>query len=1330
MTSPGGGDINLATLWIPIVPETSHIGEAARRAGEEMKREFGYGFGSSEEFGAAIGSGILRGIERSDIPGVFDPIMGAISGKQALLIGSVAGAVTAGLDLVTHGVEAMLDMVVEAGEKVIDEVVEIGLKFDELNKSIILYTNDQTDQLENLQGMARDVYGELDVGAEKLGKNMAILSKQFDLSGETLKQLAYEVTELEGRFGGLDIQSLSAAMHQFGIEGKDISGVLQTIVDDARQTGTDVNKLEQAIVTTGPVFDQLGIGVYGASEAMSKMIQLGDRPEQIMRGIQREAAAMGKSGSSQDLRDFTMQLLDTMEAYKASRNTFQLEELSNTVWGSRFWATNLQNLETLRDAINGVGNSVRGMPIQKVIDDSRTVVEEWTLFQHQLELFVQPVGDTVMKSLQKGLQELQHWFEEHHDEILMKIQEYGHTFIRLLPDIQRFAADAVEFMGVFFNFAIKGFNDLVNLGGELVELWGKLSGNEEDVKLGERIIAETDKISKIDFTKISDALANGIRGIDLTNFQGELSKNLDEAIEKALKGPTGIDVHSGLMVSIKADPKKPDGGDSHDPLDFLGIPHDGLHIPTTLEPAPGTPGAPGGPGGGPWQGAPPGQSPPQQAPGQGTPAPPNTHWEPDPTNGGFKAVPNPGTSGPESGQPGHTPGSSWGDVWDYVKGWFDGKFQPPGDKGRNPNSPAPVIVPNSFTQFDSAGGVPIVQNADGTWGSTDPSWDHLMKRESGGQANIIQQIKDANSGPNAAQGLFQITPATWASAGGSQFGPSPAQASPYAQAIVAGNILRSNPSGSDWGAGAPGRENASDLLSGLGGMSYMPQGGGSGGDFGGLQQVIFSNPQTGQKTGEAGPFSGGGAPSSGQNQLVGPGTTDAGYYSADWEGHTGHVHTSWTTGPDGQPYGLPADTVIGQGESGFPGWVYDLGQRYGLIASTYSGHQVLSDGLQHGIDWWPAAGGVMYPGAGGYSGDQVDQLQTFASTMATSGAASGAGYAPMGSGGSSGGGGGGAQVYLADFHSGGGAPLSPGGHGGGGGGGGHHGGGGGKGTPYDPYKIPLQLDQRQDAIDDANRRIKDMQQTLDLDEARLPELKQKLEAANARMSGILPSDPEYASLHAAQVEAQVAYDRLNGEIDDLQKSKIPGAERKLTEAQMKAQEPLKGGGSTGGGQYSAAEQLGAGFLSGLASDLGMGNVLGGKTPDQWGIVKLLGGLAGYGVGLGNSMLGVEGANNVFGTSGAGPGLAAGLPGIPGLPSIAKLAAPFVLGPGGAAQHPGAVGPQPGPGSLPHGGNVIDSSINLTGNNFRDIHDVVRTVSNIQNSRAPGIYTSLPGVTMV
>jgi hypothetical protein len=63
--------------------------------------------------------------------------------------------------------------------------------------------------------------------------------------------------------------------------------------------------------------------------------------------------------------------------------------------------------------------------------------------------------------------------------------------------------------------------------------------------------------------------------------------------------------------------------------------------------------------------------------------------------------------------------------------------------------------------------------------------------------------------------LFQITPQTWAANGGTEFAPSARDATPQEQAIIAARIFNKNPTGSDWGAGLPGREDPTALAAGL-----------------------------------------------------------------------------------------------------------------------------------------------------------------------------------------------------------------------------------------------------------------------------------------------------------------------------------------------------------------------------------------------------------------------------------------------------------------------------------------------------------------------------------
>ena len=120
--------------------------------------------------------------------------------------------------------------------------------------------------------------------------------------------------------------------------------------------------------------------------------------------------------------------------------------------------------------------------------------------------------------------------------------------------------------------------------------------------------------------------------------------------------------------------------------------------------------------------------------------------------------------------------------------------------------------------------IPLVQNADGKWTSSDPEWAKLIDRESGGDATITQQISDVNSANgDPATGLFQITGGTWKRYGGAQYAPSAKDATPEQQAEIAAKIFEAN-NGRDWGVGLSGRESADALRAGLAGGKATPGG--------------------------------------------------------------------------------------------------------------------------------------------------------------------------------------------------------------------------------------------------------------------------------------------------------------------------------------------------------------------------------------------------------------------------------------------------------------------------------------------------------------------------
>ena len=236
----------------------------------------------------------------------------------------------------------------------------------------------------------------------------------------------------------------------------------------------------------------------------------------------------------------------------------------------------------------------------------------------------------------------------------------------------------------------------------------------------------------------------------------------------------------------------------------------------------------------------------------------------------------------------------------------------------------------------------LYQDETGRWRSSLPGWDQLIQRESSG-INQRQGIIDANSGGNEAEGLFQITPQTWAANGGSQFAPSALSASPYDQAQVAANIFGRNPSGSDWGMGLPGRENPAQLMAEIqganpamlgmpgmnnlgsgpsqsvtGGRAYgagLPASSGASWSGGGLIGSALSGAM-GAAGGAAGGFGGGAAAAGSQMamQLLGRAAGAAGQYAGNAVG--GVLETFML---NGSALGDPSSSWVGRILGGIAG---------------------------------------------------------------------------------------------------------------------------------------------------------------------------------------------------------------------------------------------------------------------------------------------------------------------------------------------------------------------------------------------------------------------------
>ncbi len=229
-SSVGGGAVNLATLWVPVLPEVS-------------------GFASH------LAEGIL-------------------------------GAATfAVIDKFTGIFGEMVSKAVEGATEVAKGIVEIGDVFDELNKKVVTFTDATGPALEQLKDVAGTVFSKMDIDVKGLGETMDVLHQRLGLTGSDLEKMTYDFEELTSRMGNLDPRQFTAVLDAFNVDGANADAALRTLAGDAQHFGDTLGGLTSSMATAGPVFELLGINFNSGAEAMAKIDALGPNAMKVMNGL-------------------------------------------------------------------------------------------------------------------------------------------------------------------------------------------------------------------------------------------------------------------------------------------------------------------------------------------------------------------------------------------------------------------------------------------------------------------------------------------------------------------------------------------------------------------------------------------------------------------------------------------------------------------------------------------------------------------------------------------------------------------------------------------------------------------------------------------------------------------------------------------------------------------------------------------------------------------------------------------------------------------------------------------------------------------------------------
>jgi hypothetical protein len=1139
----------------------------------------------------------------------------AVSAKAAtassLLGGAMGGAVVLGAQAVVGAFDDVIELgehlfegAVEATRRAGEALLDLGEKYEGLDHQVLEFSGATGDALTELQEHAAKVLGGLDVAGQDVGKTMAMLGSRLGTGASgALDQLTTTLTDLQGRFSDLKTADVATIFTDFGIGIDGANGALDTMVSNATAAGVSVGQLADGL--KGPVAETLvalGMNLGQATHAEALFIQQGLPSSDVVRGLGSAMKIFKENNLS-----FNDGMREAGKELEAAKNSTDRDRLATELFGTKFVDAERiigifnSTLSQSPDAFDGAAGSS-----QHLIDSTETLQNQMMSVKNKLGTVFEPFAKSALSAVSGGLDHVGAWFNTHHDDIVRKIETWGFKFIDMLPKIKDFTVTAIHMLGPLGNMLKEMALTVLDIGAVFELFTGDVDGSNKLLGI------EGNLRDNIDFGKMADTAADKVgqifdKAIDKSH---ELKQSLQDAADAAMGikiGPDGARTWWGTQ--LPAGPA--DGGPSYN-----GGGGSVSASPTDTSPhGPGVPG-PSAPGGPPGPGAPPPAQPhtgvtqgKQPAPGHGGNAfaPSNFNWD---------AVAAPESSGnwqdPDSGHNGH-----YGGLQFSPSTWAEFGGLEFADRADHATKEQQITVANRTAFYGYNGTPPQGLGA----------WETIVK----GQVPGVYASKGGEADPSSKNFMSKML---------AKFGFGPKGTDTELAYYTPGEYV--------WDKETVDKHGP--LIKALhGGGRYFAKGGPGGPAF---EQVIWSDTETGQDIGEN------------AGQWVGtPGSSDPGFYHRghnDFPDHTGHVHTTVVADPfTGAPYNqVPAGSNITQGGAGFPDWVYRLGQEYGVVPSTYPGHQEW-DGVNHGIDWWPADAKANMAGAG-YTHEDHQTLTNFAETVGQSATGT---QSPAGSGGSG--------VQLTDYH------TSSGGGGGGSFpfGGGSPGGGGNPGfagAPYGPGSpppggadVPVMPGEDWNEWVARSQRIGSAKKhQADLEDEHTKKLQDR-----AKIQDQLNADDQAELLHKMPAdkrkELEDKRDQADKDISQIEQEQAKAAgDEKIDE--YKAGEPKSGRGGKGSSMDSAAHSLGGSFLGGLSQSLGFPDIFGGKAPWDFGIVKMLGGVANWAV---SGLQGGGRPSGMFGNAVDGAAQSTGFP------------SPFNL----AARAPGPLAQAPG---LPYAAPII------------------------------------------
>lgn len=313
-------------------------------------------------------------------------------------------------------------------------LVDIGSQFDDVYDSIRVGTGASGEAFEGLQDSFRKVAGEsIGVGSDlgAIGSTLADLNTRLGVTGEPLEQLTTQFLQLQGMGVDADINTVTAAFQQFGIQADAAPGAMDSLFQISQATGRSITELTDNLSKSGPALQQFGFSFEESAGLLGALDKAGLDAEKTLGSMTKALGVFAEEGK--DPQEALWGTIQRIEELTESGKNVEAIDLANSIFGAKGGAGFVAAVESgqfayedFLDSIGATEDTIGGLA-----KETADWGEKWDQVKNQIFLALEPFAtqafDAILplltdavggvKDFISSLQDLGSWINQNRDWI-------------------------------------------------------------------------------------------------------------------------------------------------------------------------------------------------------------------------------------------------------------------------------------------------------------------------------------------------------------------------------------------------------------------------------------------------------------------------------------------------------------------------------------------------------------------------------------------------------------------------------------------------------------------------------------------------------------------------------------------------------------------------------------------------------------------------------------------------------------------------------------------------------------------------------------------------